>query len=66
MIERLLALNENSHAQIKMIDELKCMLLDRDALIEILQQENTALKEQKKLSAQKRLGSPPEAFVQAP
>ena len=48
MTEQLLNLNESSQAQTKMIDELKRMLSDRDALIEKLQKENAALKEQKK------------------
>ena len=55
--EQLLALNESSQAQTKMIDELKRMLSDRDALIEKLRKENAALKEQKKLSAKNRFGS---------
>ncbi len=48
MTEQLLALNESSRAQTKMIDELKQMLSDRDALIEKLRKENFALKKQKK------------------
>ena len=44
MTEQLLALNESSQAQTKMIDELKLMLSDRDALIEKLWNENAALK----------------------
>lgn len=52
--EQLLALNESSQAQTKMIDELKRMLSDRDALIEKLRKENAALKEQKKLSDKNR------------
>lgn len=48
MTEQLLALNESSRAQTKMIDELKQMLSDRDALIEKLRKENVALKKQKK------------------
>ena len=48
MTEQLLALNESSRAQTKMIDELKQMLSDRDALIERLRKENAALKKQKK------------------
>ena len=48
MTDQLLALNESSQAQTKIIDELKRMLSDRDALIEKLQKENAALKEQKK------------------
>ena len=48
MTEQLLSLNENSQAQTRMIDELKRMLSDRDALIEKLRKENAALKEQKK------------------
>mgnify|MGYP001778120162 CR=1 FL=1 len=42
MTEQLLALNENSQSQTKMIDELKRMLSVCDALIEKLQQENAA------------------------
>lgn len=34
MTEQLLSQNESSQAQTKLIDELKLMLLDRDALIE--------------------------------
>ncbi|MEJ8764250.1 hypothetical protein WKU26_12720, partial [Phocaeicola sp. HCN-40430] len=45
MTEQLLNLNESSQAQIKIIDELKQMLSDRDALIAKLQKENAALKE---------------------
>lgn len=48
MTEQLLSLNESSQAQTRMIDELKQMLSDRDALIEKLRKENAALKEQKK------------------
>ena len=48
MTEQLLSLNESSQAQTRMIDELKRMLSDRDALIEKLRKENAALKEQKK------------------
>ena len=47
MAEQLLALNESSQAQTKMIDELKRMLSDRDALIEKLRKENAALKGRK-------------------
>ena len=57
MTEQLLALHESSQAQTKMIDDLKRMLSDRDALIEKLRKENAALKEQKKLSAKNRFGS---------
>lgn len=39
MTEQLLNLNESSQAQTKMIDELKRMLSDRDALIEKLRKE---------------------------
>ncbi len=48
MTDQLLALNESSQTQTKMIDELKRMLSDRDALIKKLRKENAALKEQKK------------------
>lgn len=54
MTEQLLNLNESSQAQTKMIDELRRMLSDRDALIEKLRKENAALKEQKKLSDKNR------------
>ena len=57
MTEQLLTLNESSQAQTRMIDELKRMLSDRDALIEKLREENAALKEQKRLSAKNRFGS---------
>ena len=57
MTEQLLTLNESSQAQTRMIDELKRMLSDRDALIEKLRKENAALKEQKRLSAKNRFGS---------
>lgn len=57
MTEQLLALNENSQAQTRMIDELKRMLSERDALIEKLRKENASLKEQKKFSARHRFGS---------
>ena len=55
MTEQFLALTESSQAQAneklsKVIDELKKMLLERDALIEKLRKENVSLKEQKKLS----------------
>lgn len=49
MNEQLLALNESAQAQFKVIEELKQMLSYRDALIEKLQKENTALRERKKL-----------------
>ena len=57
MTEQLLNLNESSQAQIKVIDELKQMLSDRDALIAKLQKENAALKEQKKLDKKNLYGS---------
>ena len=50
MTEQLLALNENSQSQTKMIDELKRMLSDRDALIEKLRKEKAALKKSLKNS----------------
>lgn len=40
MTEQLLALNESSQAHIKVIEEHKQMLSDRDALIEKLHKEN--------------------------
>lgn len=48
MTDQLLALNESSQTQTKMIDELKRMLSDRDALIKKLRKEIATLKEQKK------------------
>lgn len=57
MTEQQLNLNESSQAQIKVIDELKQMLSDRDALIAKLQKENPALKEQKKLDRKNLYGS---------
>lgn len=50
MTEQLLSLNESSQAQTKMIDELKRMLSDRDALIEKLRKEIAALKKSLKTS----------------
>ena len=50
MSEQLLSLSESSQLQSKLIDELKQMIASRDILIEKLQKENAALKEQKKLS----------------
>lgn len=50
MTEQLLALNENSQSQTKMIDGLKRMLSDRDALIEKLRKEKAALKKSLKNS----------------
>lgn len=50
MAEQLLTLNENSLRLLKQNDEEKQMLSDCDALIEKLQKENAALKEQKKLA----------------
>ena len=50
MTEQLLALNENSQSQTKMIDELKRMLSDRDAVIEKLKQEKATLKKSLKIS----------------
>ena len=57
MTEQLLALNESSQAQTQMIDGMKRMLSEREALIEKIRKENAALKEQKKLSAKNRFGS---------
>lgn len=57
MTEQLLTLNEGSQAQIKVIEELKQILSDRDALIEKLQKENAALKEQNKLDRKNLYGS---------
>lgn len=50
MTEQLLSLNESSQAHTKMIDELKLMLSDRDALIEKLRKEKAALKKSLKIS----------------
>ena len=50
MTDQLLALNENLQAQTKMIDELKRMLSDRDAVIEKLKQEKATLKKSLKIS----------------
>lgn len=57
MSEQLLSLSESSQAQSKLIDELKQMIASRDILIEKLQKENAALKEQKKLSRKGLYGS---------
>ena len=54
--EQLLAPNESSQAQNKVIEELKLMLSDRDALIKKLQKENATLKEQKKLDRKNLYG----------
>lgn len=53
MTGQLLSLNESSQAQTKVIGELKKMIADRDILIDRLQMENAALKEQKRLSRKK-------------
>ena len=57
MSEQLLSLSESSQSQSKLIDELKQMIASRDILIEKLQKENAALKEQKKLSRKGLYGS---------
>ena len=48
MTEQLMNLNESSQMQMKQNKELKQMIASRDILIEKLQKENAALKEQKK------------------
>ena len=57
MTEQLMNLNESSQAQVKVIDGLKQMIASRDILIEKLQKENTALKEQKKQDRKNLCGS---------
>ena len=57
MTEQLMYLNESSQAQVKVIDGLKQMIASRDILIEKLQEENTALKEQKKQGRKNLYGS---------
>lgn len=50
-------MNENSRSQTKVIEVLKQMLSERDALIEKLCKENAALKGVKQFSAKDRFGS---------
>ena len=57
MTEQLMNLNESSQAQVKVIDGLKQMIANRDILIEKLQKENAALKEQKKQDRKNLYGS---------
>lgn len=57
MTEQLMNLNESSQMQMKQNDELKQMLASRDILIEKLQKENAALKEQKKQDRKNLYGS---------
>lgn len=57
MTEQLMNLNESSQAQAKVIDGLKQMIASRDILIEKLQKENAALKEQKKQDRKNLYGS---------
>lgn len=57
MTGQLLSLNENSQVLIKANEDLKKMIAERDALIDKLQKENVALKEQKKLSRKGLYGS---------
>ena len=57
MTEQLMNLNESSQAQVKVIDGLKQMIASQDILIEILQKENAALKEQKKQNRKNPYGS---------
>ena len=57
MTEQLMNLNESSQAQVKVIDRLKQMIASRDILIEKLQKENAALKEQKKQDRKNLYGS---------
>ena len=57
MTEQLMNLNESSQAQVKVIDGLKQMIASRDILIEKLQKENAALKEQKKQDRKNLYGS---------
>lgn len=48
MTEQLMKLNESSQMQMKQNENLKQMITSREILIEKLQKENAALKEQKK------------------
>ena len=57
MTEQLINLNESSQAQVKVIDGLKQMIASLDILIEKLQKENAALKEQKKQDRKNLYGS---------
>jgi len=57
MTEQLMNLNESSQAQVKVIDGLKQMIASRDILIEKLQKENAALREQKKQDRKNLYGS---------
>ena len=55
--EQLMNLNESSQMQMKQNEELKQMIASRDILIEKLQKENAALKEQKKQDRKNLYGS---------
>ena len=57
MTELLMNLNESSQMQMKQNEELKQMIASRDILIEKLQKENAALKEQKKQDRKNLYGS---------
>lgn len=57
MTEQLMNLNESSQMQMKQNEELKQMIASRDILIEKLQKENAALKEQKKQDRKNLYGS---------
>ena len=57
MTGQLMNLNESSQMQIKQNEELKQMIASRDILIEKLQKENAALKEQKKQDRKNLYGS---------
>lgn len=57
MTEQLMNLNESSQMQMKQNDELKQMVASRDILIEKLQEESAALKEQKKQDRKNLYGS---------
>ncbi len=54
MTEQLLSLNESTQAQTKVVDDLKKMIVDLQAQKAMLQKENAALKERKKLSDKSR------------
>lgn len=57
MTEQLMNLNESSQMQMKQNEELKQMIASRDILIEKLQKENAALREQKKQDRKNLYGS---------
>ena len=66
MTDQLLALNENSRSQTKVIEELRWTLSERDVLIEKLRKENVALKEARKLSAKDRFGRKTQKLCRPP